>query len=613
MYVMAGMTSIYVGTAGLKSSQVGLNTTAHNLSNVYTEGYTRQQVRYTDTLYSTYKEGPINKMQVGLGTDVQETSRVRDILLDKAYRKETGRQTFYDSQYNSAMEVERIIGETEGVAYQDSIESLWRSIAEMAKTPDSLVSRASLIKDAEAFLGRATAIYTELEDYQRELDTKVINTVEEINKLGNTIHDLNMQISAVESGGTEHANDLRDKRDYALDQLGALIDIQYTEHTNSIVTVKAEGNDFVAEDTVFRMEVSYLNGDKNSSYATPTWPHLDDVPVFKFNLDISTAKDNDIGELKGLLMARGDYVADYTDIPQEPVEPVRADFATEPDYVAAVVQYNQKLKAYHKEVETYNYYVDKSVVMKAQALLDKLANGVAEAINEVLSPNKTISLTIGGKTYDDVLVLDEDNASHGYDAAGNPAQGIELFSRDFTARYADITDDAGNTYRIYNNDSNYDKLHADTGLLGNSFGNKSLYSLKNMLVNPEAIENNYSKLPFTNNQLEMDLTMGEKLMKVWDSTFDNLDPNNLTPLNFKSFYQETVYEIANMGDLFQSVAENQEKAASTIDASRKQITDVSSEEELTNMIKFQSAYNASSRYITTVAEMLEHIIERLGA
>src|SRR5574344_2798978 len=130
---MAGMTSIYVGISGLQSAQTALNTTSHNLANVYTKGYTRQLAFTSERTYDKVGQSATSYMQVGLGVTSSSTSRVRDILLDNQYRNETGRKGFYDAQYEAVSEVETIIGETEGVKFQDSIESLWAAINEMAK------------------------------------------------------------------------------------------------------------------------------------------------------------------------------------------------------------------------------------------------------------------------------------------------------------------------------------------------------------------------------------------------------------------------------------------------------------------------------------------------
>ena len=92
-----------------------------------------------------------------------------------------------------------------------------------------------------------------------------------------------------------------------------------------------------------------------------------------------------------------------------------------------------------------------------------------------------------------------------------------------------------------------------------------------------------------------------------------LDPGNMAKLTFKEYYRQMVYTLGNKGSLYNSIATSQKQATDQIDEARTVITGVSSEEELTNMIKFQGAYNASSRYVTAVAEMLQYIIDRLGS
>ena len=65
--------------------------------------------------------------------------------------------------------------------------------------------------------------------------------------------------------------------------------------------------------------------------------------------------------------------------------------------------------------------------------------------------------------------------------------------------------------------------------------------------------------------------------------------------------------------MYNSIAEAQEQTISSISAAREQIVGVSSDEELEYMIQFQNAYNASSRYINVVSDMLEHLVTTLGA
>ena len=92
------MGSLYIGSSGLQTSQNALNTTAHNLSNVDTTGYTRQQVQQSNRAYVTLSTDPksIANKQTGLGVTYSRVKQVRDYFLDKTYRKESGRSMFYE-------------------------------------------------------------------------------------------------------------------------------------------------------------------------------------------------------------------------------------------------------------------------------------------------------------------------------------------------------------------------------------------------------------------------------------------------------------------------------------------------------------------------------------
>ena len=80
-----------------------------------------------------------------------------------------------------------------------------------------------------------------------------------------------------------------------------------------------------------------------------------------------------------------------------------------------------------------------------------------------------------------------------------------------------------------------------------------------------------------------------------------------------NFYTNFVDEVADTGKILKTMVNNQETMTNGYDNQRLQTEGVSSDEELQNMIKFQQAYNAASRYINVVSEMLEHIIMQLGS
>ena len=645
---MALFNSIYTGVSGFKTSQIGVNTSAHNLANVNTKGYVRQQISYADNNYDTVGRSDTGKWQVGLGVTASETRHIRDLLLDKAYREQAGRENYYACQYEAVEEVENILGELNGVAFQNSLKNLWDSFQEVAKSPTGTTSRAELVMYANEFVTRVNAISDELVSYQRNLDEQVEGTIAQINSLADTIYELNKKIQGIEAVGTESANDYRDLRDNAIDQLSQLIKIDYTEDENGFVSVRAEGQEFIFYGGVFHMESATKTDSTSSGYAVPVWPQIGYDDVFNLEADISTDRGNDIGKLKGLLMARGGTEANYTDIPVMPEPPQESDFilangtVDTQAYRDAVTHYwENDYAAYEKEVNKYNHTTGASVIMKSQALLDQLVNQIVTMVNDTLCPNKETTIAAGttmniaaGTSYNvlpdavkqelasqgllgagslddkgclvsdvtltltgDITVTTLDTDKAGKNHEGEP--GEELFSRaDTQGRYTQVTDENGDVlYYIYNE--------------YNEFGNESLYSMSNLQINKNVLDDT-SLLGMWDSEGGANYQLVEDIIKKWEEATINLDPNNLTDKNFTDYYSSMVDLLSNDGYVLKEITENQSTVVSTLQNSREAVMGVSSEEELTNLIKFQNAYNANSRYINVIAELIDTIVNRMG-
>ena len=179
---------------------------------------------------------------------------------------------------------------------------------------------------SEQFLTRAKLVYDGLSEQQDNLNTQVKKDVDKINTYGQMLVDINQEIMKVEAGGIEHANDLRDKRNYILDELSKLGNISYKEDLYGIVTVKFESIDFINADTINKIE---LHQDETTGFYTPYWSQLAAYKVDgtgKKILDlqasrvydptqiISTDYETDIGSMRATLYARGEKRATYHDV-----------------------------------------------------------------------------------------------------------------------------------------------------------------------------------------------------------------------------------------------------------------------------------------------------------
>ncbi len=408
---MGGLfTSFNTGVAGLTAAQAALNATSHNVTNVDTKGYTRQQVVLVDKDYL-----PVNTQsgvkEYGLGSLIEQIRTIRDKFLDTAYRRQYGRQGFYDAETYAIEEVENLFGELEGSTFQADMESLWTSVQELKKEPESIVSRTDFVQTAKSFMDRCEDIYKQLTKYQKDMNTKVKSSVERINEIGNEIFKLNKEIRKDESNG-QRANDYRDQRDKLIDELGNLADISVRHFNDGTCSINLEGTAFVTEFGAEEIKLATVEdlakkrGDKVDDNCRdlyiPTW--ADGTEVFNTDIKISTKRDNDIGYVKGLLLSRGRSSGRYTNIPVEPdINDYRTtetgDLKSANDIKDDTMRnaYNAALSKYNIEKDKYNDITKASVIINAQAEFDQLIHGMATITNDILSPNLTASFVLTGK------------------------------------------------------------------------------------------------------------------------------------------------------------------------------------------------------------------------
>ena len=249
--------ALYVGTSGLQSSQEALNVVAHNVTNTDTQGYVRQQVSYNTREYNSLTKDitGVSQKQTGLGVYIAEVRQVRDRFVDESYRNQYGRQGFYDISSDAIEEIQEVMGELDGPIFYESMNSIWSAIEELAKDPDSEVCQSMLIQYAQSFVEAAHNVYKDYSDYQDKLNSKIKDSVDRINELGNKIYDLNEKIRGIEAGGIENANDYKDALNQAMDELANLANVTYSKDYYGNVLVRLENHDFVTMNRVNEMGI----------------------------------------------------------------------------------------------------------------------------------------------------------------------------------------------------------------------------------------------------------------------------------------------------------------------------------------------------------------------
>ena len=593
--------SLYVGASGLQSASHGLNTTANNLTNVNTEGYVREQVVYEDRNYRKIGTAAVGTQYAGLGVQVGTIAHNRDIFLDKAYRQENGRYSFYSASSEAVQEVYTQLQESDGEAFKDAIADFEVAFEEFAKDPSDTVNQNLVLQKASLFLSRAQAVEQGFEDYQTIINSKIKEDLNSINDIGKKIVELNKRIQAIEAAGVEKAMDLRDTRDLLLDKLSGMVKMSYREDYTGVVHVEIEGVEFI--DDVNFYQVGILT-DKRTNYVTAYWPQLSDIvseddeslntyyPIFD-TTNVDAERDTDIGEIKALLLARGD---------------------TWTNYQAFLDENGNKISS-----EVYEKGVANSIMMNSEAELDTLIHQLVTQINDIYSPLTSVADAYEGAstvTYtnakgeevtvnaSELRILDEANCSVGSDGELPPR---ELFVRNGCERYTNqnitITDSNGNenTVSVY--------LYNEEDLEDTS----KCYTLKSLTINEDLVKQE-SYLPHRvySDQNTIDYALGTSLSAIWNQQDFNLNPSDTTPCGYTGFYVKWIGEVGNTGNVYATTEKSLEGTKEEIEFSRQGVIGVSSDEELTTMIKYQSAYNAASRYINVVNEMIEHLLTSLG-
>ena len=607
------MGRLSIGVTGLQTNQYALNTTAHNLTNTQTDGYSRQQVMLTDRTYNTISYRANGANQTGLGVVTAKVKQVRDTFADLAYRSENGRLDYYKAQYEAVSEIETYFGELQGEGYNETINKFWLSLEELQKEPNSIVTRSAMVATAQNLLERTQDIRSSMINYQRNLNETIKEQVKRINDLAVAINELNERIISAEGSNIQYANDYRDARNAAIDELSGLVKTEITDNTDGSVEVYIEGQLLVTKGKTYTLDTkkitdcaAFLTGaydkivDDATDFVVPIWG-TDGTPLFNIEKIPSTEANTDIGTLKGIIMSRGYFVSNYTDVPVRPTKPIAENFATDAEFQAAMAQYTTDLSQYVKDLDYFNTYVEPYTATNLMAQFDVLIHAMMTGINDVLCPNKEVTLQNGTV----IRILDEDKAGIGM-GVGNEYAGVELFSRKDMPRYTEqtltYTDTDGTvktgTVKVYNEEDPDDPF--------------SLYTIANMKVNPE-LQKNPSLLPLSVVSGEEAQGVADQLLSLWDVKFSTVSPNSLVACNFKDYYAGMIEDLGDRGYTFKAMMETQQQSVLDIENTRQQVVGVSSDEELSNMIRFQHAYNAASRYISTVSEMIEHLVTTLGA
>lgn len=229
-------TILILARSALEAQQAAIQSAGHNIANANTPGYTRQRADLASSL--TLQSPRIGAL--GTGVDVQGVSRLRDLLLDSQFREANHALGQQQTEEAVLSQVESLIGEPSSGGFSAAMAAFFASFEDLANHPTDLGVRTVVRDKAVAMVSLFDRLSGGLDSLKTDLNMQIQQAVSDVNRLAQQVADLNATIASAEAGGGS-ANDLRDLRDKALDDLSKFVGASSVESSDGQVRVTVGG------------------------------------------------------------------------------------------------------------------------------------------------------------------------------------------------------------------------------------------------------------------------------------------------------------------------------------------------------------------------------------
>ncbi|MFY4729421.1 flagellar hook-associated protein FlgK [Nitrospira sp. BLG_2] len=259
---MIGLTSLFdIARSALTTSQQALAVTGHNVANVNTPGYSRQEAVLTE-------RPPLDGQPGMAGTGVMATSirRYTDQFINRqltTVQQNLGRLSVSREEL---FRLQNLFGDSNNQGIAARMNDFFRGLQDVSTNPGELAARSVLLANARQLASSVNQVSSDLVVARQSLNFQVRQTVTEINSLSNQIAELNSQIIRAEVAG-QNANDLRDQRELTLNELATRIDITTVESDTGALTVFAARGQVLVESGSVRQLTAVEDPDNDGLFS----------------------------------------------------------------------------------------------------------------------------------------------------------------------------------------------------------------------------------------------------------------------------------------------------------------------------------------------------------
>jgi flagellar hook-associated protein 1 len=573
------MTSTFFGletsVRGLMGQQLAIDTTSHNIDNANTPGYSRQRVDLTESLPLSMIPG-----QLGTGVQIEDVTRLRDTFSDNQYHDQNQLLGQAQVEQDSINKITGIINEPSNTGISTALQNFWNAWDKLGSNASDLSARTEVVQTASTLTEVMNQTSSQLTDLSTNITNSLSTRVDQTNSLLSQVANLNTQISQITSTG-ETPNDLLDQRDEAVDQLSQLAKVSVTQVGSSY-------------------QVSI--GDPNT------------VPPSQF-VAVSGATAQNI-ELSGTTMTIRHFDSS----------------ATPPAFDNSIPPVMDTITASGGELQgTLNSITD---ISNYQGYLNNIAQVLAGTSTDPTIGSMTVTLP-GAWT----IVGPAGGGAPTYPAgvSGTLADGTTTFASGDTVVSTPgngITIDASSTPQVATIPAGTSvTVKGLNGLLALGYSQSGSGSANPFFV-PSVAGSTITAANITVGVSAPQIAAGTSAtvsggsatavtgdgtlaiamsnLKDITTTFPNpTDPTNKMTGTIDNFIQSVVGELGIQGQQENNTVTSQQSLVQQIDNQRQSVAGVSIDEEMANMIRYQQAYNASAKMVSTINDMLTTLMQNV--
>ena len=213
-----------MGRSALNAFRLGMQTVGHNISNMNTEGYSRQRVNFVT---ATPEDIP-GVGQLGQGMIVSDIERIRDQFLDFQFRDIQSTLGYWEKVNDLYDSIQNYISEPNSSGIRAAMDTFFTNLQNLQQTPEDTSARQALVTSANSLGIMFGNLVDNFNAYNSSVNMEIKQAVDDANRMLYNIAELNVRISNAESMD-QNANDLRDQRDVLVDNLSKMIGISYNE------------------------------------------------------------------------------------------------------------------------------------------------------------------------------------------------------------------------------------------------------------------------------------------------------------------------------------------------------------------------------------------------